>query len=241
MTTGRTTLRRAADAFGVAMLGAAVWLSSPAAASATGDGTALVVVEIDGAGAPLLGGGSATPFSLRLPTDAACPGDSQDGQFRVQGFLVPEAADPASISFRGLRPQVEGGWALYRTDTTTYMNDATNKAVTPGGEGRIINVPPLSFAVFDQTTIAPGRYHIGIACSQFGETKRAWWTEIDVAADPDDEPARLAWQVVDPPVVPGPAGAGGPSPAASAALGVVGAAGLLLVRQRRRVRGGRQA
>lgn len=177
-----------------AVLAVSVVLGGPALAVSRSAGA----VVVDGADrTKVLGrGGSSTPFSIRLPDGAACPGDSEQGQYRVQGFLVPAAADPGEVVYKGLRPVVDGAWALYRTDTTTFMNAPTNKAEEPGGEGRIINLPVLSLAVFEPGMLVIGRYHLGVACSLFSETKRYWSVEVEMVADAADKPAGIGWQVV---------------------------------------------
>lgn len=194
-------------------------------------------VQIVGAetGRLLSGGGSDTPFTLRLPDGAACPGDSQEGQYRVQSFLVPQAVDPGSLEYKGLRPQAAGGWALYGVDTTTYVNKATAKAASPGGEGTIINEPSLSFAVFKPGMVAPGRYRMGVACSLFAATERFWETQIDVVAD-DGEPSGFSWRVISAAATPPRSAGQGNSMLGVAVAGAGMVAAVVLVMARRRSR-----
>lgn len=199
---------------------------SPARAQSAEDA---VVVDPDGL--PMTGGSGDTPFSLHLPDGAACPGDSQDGQYRVQSFLVPVTADPATLRYQGLHPETDDGWALYEVNTNTYMNRPTAVATEPGGEGAIINIPSFSFAVFEPGMLPLGRMRIGLACSLFAETERHWEAQIEIVADEDDL-AGISWTVVDPPAG---AGEGGSSTSvlggvALAALAGVGAT--LLIRRR---------
>jgi hypothetical protein len=188
---GHLTLTATAALLAIMLLTAA-----PGQAQSPGDGEAVVVSAEDGS--PITGGGGDTTFSLALPDGAACPGDSEEGEYRVQSFLVPASVDPGGLQYKGLRPQTEGGWALYEVDTTTYMNRPTAKATEPGGEGTIINIPAFSFAVFDPGMIPLGRARIGIACSLYSETERYWATEVEIVAD-DGDPAGIAWTVIDPP------------------------------------------
>ena len=62
------------------------------------------MVVVDPSDAVLEGGGSATPFGLRLPEGAACQGDSADDSYRVEAFLVPEGTDPGSVVYGELAP-----------------------------------------------------------------------------------------------------------------------------------------
>lgn len=181
----------------VAVTGAVLLLAPIAyAQDSTGTGTATVVDAQSRE--PISGGDGETAFSIRLPAGAACPGDSLDGNYRVQSFVAPIDSDPSTFVWKGLKPQVDGAWALYQVNTSTYMNAGTDKAPEPGGEGPIINIPSFSFAVFPKGTLTPGRYHIGLGCSLFAETERHWSTEIEIDSDESDV-AGIAWRVVDPP------------------------------------------
>lgn len=230
----RPTVGAVAGAAAVAI--SIIFLASPAFAGVPKTGDA-VVVSTTGTHDPIAGGGSTTTFTIRLPEGAACPGDSEEAQYRVQSFLIPASADPGAVVYKGQRPQLEGAWALYRTDTTTYMNAPTNKAARAGGEGEIINIPNVSFKVFSPGMIKAGRYHLGIACSRFAETKRYWSTDVDVTADPGDKPAGIAWKVLDPPA--SGTGAGGSLPVLPFAVGLgavaVVAVVLLVARREPRV------
>ncbi len=201
---GATVSARGFGPVGMVVMAAALAAGPTRAASASlapagGSAPPGAVVVVDPEGhRPLRGGGGSTPFTLALPEGAACPGDSVDGNYRVQSFLVPASVDPGEVVYQGLRPQVDGGWALYRADSATYVNQATDLASEPGGEGTIINVPVFSFAVFEPGMLPLGRAHIGLACSLFTRTMRYWSAEIELTADPHD-PAGVAWTVFDPP------------------------------------------
>jgi hypothetical protein len=67
-------------------------LTASSAAAAPAAGTAEVVTPQDGtssAGKTLANGSGKTRFSLKLPAGAACSGDSTNGGYRVQSFMVP--------------------------------------------------------------------------------------------------------------------------------------------------------
>lgn len=170
----------------------------PAAARGTDMGTAEVVVG-GGSTDRITKGDSATPFSIRLPGKAECPGDSADGGYRVQSFLVPVKDDPGALTYRSVMPVGEGRYALYDIHTNPYIQSLTAKATKQGGPGPIVNIPDLSFAVFPPGRLPAGRYTIGIACSLNNETVRFWDIDIELEHDPDDVPAQLRWRVLPAP------------------------------------------
>jgi hypothetical protein len=191
--------RRRAGATALAVVAAIVGgvaVATPASAVAA-SGRAVIV---DGAGSStsLGSGGSATSFSLRLPGHPECPGDSEDGNYRVQGFIVPASADPGAMRWNDIAPVVPGGYALYDVNTNPYSQALTAKAAHKGGPGPIINIPSFSFGVFvPPGRLVPGRYHIGIACSIFNVITRYWATDIAVSRVASDRPAELQWRALD--------------------------------------------
>jgi len=159
-----------------------------------------VIVTGAGSSTPRAEGGSATPFSLRLPSPAACPGDSTDGNYRVQSFIVPASADPGTMRWNDIAPVVNGGYSLYDVNTTPYSEALTAKATRQGGPGPIVNIPSFSFAVFlPPGRLAPGQYHVGIACSLFNVIDRYWVTTVVITRDPSDHPAEIHWRALDEP------------------------------------------
>lgn len=211
---------------GAVLVSMGVWID---AASGERAGDAVLINGGVGSG-QLASGGSSTPFSLRLPAGAACPGDSANGNYRVQSFIVPAGVDPAALTYESQKPAGEGRWALYDVETTPYAQVLTEMATTAGEPGRIMPLPPLSFAVFDPGMFPNGRYRIGVACTEWSETRRHWDTEIDIIADPSDAPAQLRWEVVG---STGSAGAAGtPLLVGVTAIGAVVAVGVVMLRRR---------
>src|SRR5262245_64190200 len=98
----------------------------PRASAAASAGTATMVSPFDGspqAGQPLDEGGSATAFSLLLPTGAACTGDSSNSDYRVQSYFVPASVSPSSLTFDFSGPIPNGLGAnirqpLYQTSSS---------------------------------------------------------------------------------------------------------------------------
>ena len=194
----RSNARRPVSAaLALASAVAALCFVAPPAGAVTSSGRAFIVTGA-GSSAGLGDGGSATPFSLRLPGHAECPGDSADGNYRVHGFIVPASVDPGTMRWNDIAPVVPGGYALYDLGTNPYSEAFTAKATHTGGPGPIINIPSFSFAVFVPAPVfPPGRYHIGIACSLYNVLERYWVTDIAIANDPSDRPAQLHWRALD--------------------------------------------
>ncbi len=138
--------------------------------------------------------GSATPFSLRLPKGAACPGDSANDGYRVQSFVVPASAEPGGLRYKSTGPQGDGRYSLYEVSTRGYVQVQTANADVPGGPGLILNVPSFSFGVLSPGMLADGTYHVGIACTLLNETVTSWHTDIVLTANASDRPAGFRWR-----------------------------------------------
>ena len=223
----------------MAFLGVFTW-STPVLAQDAGEA---VVVAGEGSTRRLAGGGSATEFSVRLPVGASCPGDSANDGYRVQSFMVPTTVTPPAIQFDGLgpAPNAYGDWEtfrqpLYDTATKPFVSALTAVAVAPGRPGAIVNIPPLSFAVYGPGELPPGRYHLGIACTLANRPVTYWDTEVVVAGASDDKPAGITWKLANAAgATTSSNGLPGPAPAFAAAVAVaVGAS--VYVRRRLRPR-----
>ena len=195
---------------------------SIASASATDpDSNSLVVVAGDGpnAGKQIADGKGSTSFSFILQGKSECQGDSAEGNYRIQSFIVPQTVDPKTQRFESTKPAGEGNWALYDVNTRPYVQDLTSVAVAPDKPGRIDSIPQLSFAVFPPGTLAPGLYKMGIACSLMNDATRIWETTIEISEDTSDSPANIRWTVIG-----GVTAESESNPAALLVLGVVAVA-----------------
>ncbi len=208
---------------------AVFWPAVPAHAGGTREGDAIVVAHPDSDEA-LGGGGSRDLFSLKLPDGAACPGDSANDGYRIQGFMVPATDDPATLRYKSIQPEGDGRWGLFDEYTTSYAQILTAKRDEPGGPGLIINIPRFTLAVFPPGELGPGRYRIGIACTLYNETVRYWDSEMTVTRDPSDEPAEITWSVV------GFTGNHGSAVSSTAMVLMVSAVGLVVIGLAMRVR-----
>jgi hypothetical protein len=175
---------------GLLMSGAvAAW---PASVTASG---AVKVVTGAASSTPRVSGGSATPFSLKLPPNSTCQGDSAHANFRVQSFVVPAGTDPGTIAYKSQGPKVAGGWALYMPNTRAFIQEQTDNASNDTAPGPILPLPDLNFAVFTGGELPAGHYVVGVACTLYNQTTRYWATDIVVTADAKDTPSHLRWRL----------------------------------------------
>jgi hypothetical protein len=186
-----------------AAAGLAVSLAPPAHAADKRAGS-VVVVAPDFA-TPLKGGNGNTVYSLNVPKGAACQGDSATDNYRVQSFLIPAGTDVGSVTFNNFKPHTTDANALFATSTNPFWDSFTDKASTPGGGGPIIDIPPMSFKVFEPPfLLKPHTYQIGIACTLYAKVTRYWSTLVVVKRDLNDKPAQIRWTVVNAPAAQGP-------------------------------------
>lgn len=171
---------------------AALWIDAAAAMAAPAEAAGKVTITQPASSARITRGGSSTPFTMRLPDNASCPGDSADDDYRVQSFLVPDGVDPGTVRYKSQGPDVPNAWAVYKVTTSAYIQEQTADAKEMGDPGPILALPALFFGVFDGALL-PGKYHMGVACSLYNETVKYWATDIEFKADPGDEPAGVRW------------------------------------------------
>ena len=174
----------------------ALFVAVPSASAADDLGDVQIVDE---RGEPLLNGGSATQFSLSLPADAACPGDSMNDQWRVQSFVVPQGVEIDTLSYGVIGPEGENQWALFGIDTKPIAQRLTVANTIAGQPGRIGGLGLLSFAVLSPGMLPAGEYRLGIACTLFGDTAQYWDADIVIEDAADDQPAGFVWRLPEAP------------------------------------------
>jgi hypothetical protein len=204
-----------------------------AAAGGATDGGDVVVVEANAAGRELDGGGSGTPYSLRLPDGASCPGDTRNDQWAFQTFMIPADIDPASLEFSDAGPTGPFQFALYAETTQPLTDEILVPNAEPGLPGLIPPIPPLTFSVFPPGELE-GSYRIGVACTFLREPSIFWDASIVIDVDADDEPGQFSWRTEGSPVAqPSDGSSSLPIVAAAIGVGVLGVAGVTLRRRSR--------
>lgn len=175
------------------------WAASGLPALATGTAAGQARVVDPATSDDLRSGGSTTPWTLRLPTAAACSGDSANNGYQVYSYIVPSSVDPATLTFNPNtgpeRPAGSFAYPLVDNTGTPYL--ARNTAVTTG---QIIDFPGLdfTFAVFSidgRTGSAPlpaGTYNLGVACAHNGAEDRYWNAQLTFAPSTSD-PSGETW------------------------------------------------
>lgn len=204
-----------------------------ASAKAATDGGDAVVVQPNAALRELEGGGSATPYSLRLPDGASCPGDTRNDQWAFQTFMVPVDADPSTLEYSVAGPTGPYQYALYQEGTQPLTDAILVPNTEPGLPGRIPPIPPLTFSIFPPGEVE-GTYRIGVACTFLRDAAIYWDATIVVEADADDEPGQFTWRTEGAPVAQSPGESSSP-PLAAAAVGA-GVLAVAVVALRRRTR-----
>jgi large repetitive protein len=155
----------------------------------------------------LASGGSDTNFTVTLPTNAACTGDSAHSGYHVWSYLVEKGANIAATTFNADTGPSQG-LGLYESDANYY-----GPANTAQTTGEIIGIPNdfqwgAAVAGGDFTAAqllynggASGVWEGGIACANgSGVLSDNWNTEITFTSSNTD-PNGFTWSAV-----PGPSG-----------------------------------
>jgi len=173
----------------------AIGLSGAASASATREGTVLVVSG-DNIYKTLSGGELATVFSLSLPKKAACPGDTMHDDWRYSTFFIPSTVDPGSLRFSMTGPANPGHDArisLYEVVDKPFLNKFLEPNDTSGKPGTIPPFPAFYFGKLPFDYLPSGTYLMGVACSDGNGTTRTYWdTQIEVSSSA----SAMTWKVV---------------------------------------------
>lgn len=172
-------------------------ISAPAGAVSLG-GVATLAPPGTTAATPLRSGGSATLFTVALPTRASCLGDTASDGYHVYSYLVKKGTDLAAVRF------VDGpsmGYGIVDT-TSTYFGAINTARKT----GQIVGVPnDFAWAPLVQSGGGPlalshllyggstGVWETGLACANVhGALSNNWNTQITFSADAGD-PHGFRW------------------------------------------------
>jgi hypothetical protein len=184
-----------------------LFLGSPASA-ATVNGVATIaapgsVPPIQ----PLLSGGSTTQFTVALPANANCSGDTASGGYHVYSYLVPKGTDVTTLDFAGSAPPSQSFGFV--NDIGTYYGPVNTAVKTGTNPGQIIGIPndfewaPL--VTDDNVTVStlttsgttPGTWEAGLLCANSNSTPAGavtdnWNTEVTFTASTSD-PTGFVW------------------------------------------------
>ena len=224
----------------VAIVAIVVFPFSVAAAQAPVRAGDALVVDAYSRTQALTHGSAFTEFSVRLPDNSTCPGDSAHDQWRVQSFIIPADADPVAIRYGAIGPEPpgHGRYALFMLETTPFVHQLTRPNPGAGQPGVIQTMPPFNFTVVAGDGIPSGEYRVGAACTYFGKTAKYWDTQIVISGS-GVTAGQLSWRLADVPDTVFTAGQGsGRSALANAALAAAGfgavAVGVFVWRRRGR-------
>jgi hypothetical protein len=241
-------LRAAANAGVLTALGTGLLMAatSPVASAATLGGTATVASP--GTTTALNSGGSATAFTVSLPAQAACSGDTATDNYLVYGFLVPAPSSGQTLTAElqaipnwatgdgtGYYPLVstsDGQWEKINTAPTTgeiisIPNDFTfenlNKLLVNASLAPLVSSTPGSTANYD----------IGIACANASNVLSDYWSEPVTVSQSSSDSNGFVWATGAP--------SGGQLPEAPMAIalplaGLAALGGAVLFRRRRQAR-----
>jgi len=200
-------------ALGLAAAATVAVIDSVPASASTLNGIATIADP--GTTTPLLSGGSTTPFTVSLPPQAACDGDTAHDGYSVDSYLVPEGTNLSSVTFVGGHPSVGVG-LLYGSAGNYYgpVNTAVDTGQIPTLPnnfewGLLVTVPRMTLSQLLYTgsgSTASGVWEAGIACANgSGALTDNWNTEVTFDASTTDTNG-FTWSAV-----PGPSGSSFPA------------------------------
>jgi hypothetical protein len=189
----RTTVARSLTVVVASLAACGLGLASAGPASAsTVNGTA--TIALPGTTTPLTSGASTAPFTVALPAQAACDGDTATGGYHIYSYLVQKGTNLSAVTFVGF-PSV--GFGL--VDNTGTYYGAVNTAI---GTGQIVGIPnnfqwaplvsaagvPLSQLLYTGSgSTASGIWETGLACANTaGALADNWNEEITFSASTTD-------------------------------------------------------
>jgi len=181
-------LRAVARAAGVgallALAGVPVLCAAPASASTT-NGTATLVPA---------SGGSTTSFTVTLPANAACDGDTATNGYHVYSYLVPTGTTISSLTFPGEEPST--GYGLF---TNAGYYGAASTAI---GTGQIVSIPNFTWAAIGlPASSLEGTWETGLVCTNNSGVVADWWVaQVTFVANSADTNGYTYTSVAGPPV-----------------------------------------
>jgi hypothetical protein len=175
----------------VAVTGGLSLLAMPASAS-TIDGTATLTNPATNT--PITSAGGSSNFTLTLPPQAACTGDTATGGYHVYSYVIagPLSASALTTYLQGLNPNTGVGSTYFPiTDNGGNFYGPANTAI---GTGQITQIPlNLNFGVlngllsqFSLPTLPGTTQEVGILCATSSNVVTDFWnTEVTFTASSD--------------------------------------------------------
>ncbi len=153
---------------------------------------------------PLLSGGSTTPFTVELPANAACSGDTATDGYHVYSYLVPEGTDVTTLDFNGANPPSQSFGFV--NDIGTYYGPentapTTGEIIDIAADGDFEWAPLLTKGVPLNTLLdggtTPGTWEAGLLCANSKSTPAGavtdnWNTQVTFTASTSD-PNGFVW------------------------------------------------
>jgi hypothetical protein len=167
-------------------------------ASATGSTLDGVATTTNTTLSPLTSGGSTTQFSVVLPANAACTGDTATGGYHVYSYLVPQGTNIPTVTFTS-HPSTGYGFV---NNVGVYYG-AVNTAITTGQIptlptnfewGPWVSNDGVPASTFDGGSSAI--WEGGIACANSSGTLTDYWnTQLTFTASGSD-PNGFTWSAI---------------------------------------------
>lgn len=161
--------------------------------------TAPAVITLPDAKTSLNQGGSATPFTIMLPANSHCTGDTHTDGFLVWSYIT--SANPSTLTFSlgNASGGPSSGFPLF--ETLVEGQNSYGATATAISTGNIAQTPTLDFSLFSATatsttaTLPVGTYNVGIACAtQTGALDQFWNASVAFTASTSD-PNGEVWAV----------------------------------------------
>jgi hypothetical protein len=182
------------------LAGLGVAVAGPASASTL---NGIAVISPPGLTTPLTSGASTIPFTVSLPAQAACDGDTATGGYHIYSYLVEKGTNLSTVTFVNF-PSV--GFGL--VDNTGNYYGPVDTAI---GTGQIVSIPnnfewgplvsgggvTLAQLLYTGTgATASGIWETGLACANTsGVLADNWNIEITFTASSTD-PTGFTWSAV---------------------------------------------
>jgi len=134
----------------------------------------------------LTGGTGTTLWTLALPAQAKCSGDTATNSFHTFTYVVPAAVDPGGMHFGAEGPDTAEAHPIFDDGGGPVI--AVNTAPVTG---QVLPVPYFTLewggdlTPFDSMSLPPGTYNIGIACGTAqGVVDKFWNVQETFVGDP---------------------------------------------------------